>query len=145
YQSETVYRTYSVPIEYRNLQTSTIIPVDSVPMEARITLAGAEQAFRTINRAEIVVSFNMTNKDTGISELLITRQNLNLPANIDLYEVTPKSLDVKERELANIRVPVHVATTGRLPDEKMLASVTSIPEQVDILMDNSNRIVLDSI
>src|SRR5699024_6544085 len=75
FQNENVFRTFSVPIEYRNLSTSEVVLKDSVPSEARITLSGSEQAFRSLDPSQIAVSFDMANQDTASTELLITPKN----------------------------------------------------------------------
>src|SRR5699024_2510125 len=49
YPSETVYRTYALPIEYRNLESTRFSLQDSIPLKPRVTFAGPEQVFRTLD------------------------------------------------------------------------------------------------
>lgn len=145
YPSETVYRTFSVPIEYRNLQSSNIVLQNSIPTEARITLSGPEQAFRSLDPSVLTVSFNMAAQDTGSEELLITQNNINLPADLNLYEVAPRSLEIEARRFREVQLPVKVPTKGRLPNQASLTSLKPAPQKIDILVDNSNKDLPDSI
>lgn len=138
YQTETVYRTFAVPIEYRNLQSSNIVLQDSVPLEARVTLSGSEQAFRLFDPSQLVVSFNLAGK-IGANELDITEQNINLPSDLRLYEVIPRSLKVKARKLQEIALPVKVPTRGKLPNQLSLISMKPESSQITILADTSNK------
>ncbi len=132
YQTETVYRTFSVPIEYRNLQSSHIILRDSVPLEARVTLSGPEQAFRLFEPSQLVVSFNLAGK-AGADRLDITAKNLNLPSDLNLYEVTPRSLEVKARKLEPVTLPVNITTRGQLPGSLSLQSMKTEPDSVVVM------------
>ncbi|HEX6981233.1 MAG TPA: diadenylate cyclase [Balneolaceae bacterium] len=145
YQTETVFRTFSVPIEYRNLNSSNVVLQDSVPSEARITLSGSEQAFRSLDPSQLVVSFDMAEQDTSSDELLITQNNLNLPADLNLYEVNPRALELEAREFEEVQIPVKVSTRGILPNQMEIVSLTPSPRQIDVLVDNSSQNIPDSI
>lgn len=138
YQSETVYRTFSVPIEYRNLQSSNLVLQDSIPLEARITLSGSDQAFRLFDQSQLVVSFNLNNY-TGDDELVITESNLNLPSDLSLYEVSPRSLKVRVQKLKKYTLPVEIPTQGTLPNMLSLISITPERDSISVLALDSTR------
>lgn len=138
YQTETVYRTFAIPIEYRSLQTSNIILQDSVPLEARVTLSGSEQAFRLFDPSQLVVSFNLSGY-TGTRELDITENNLNLPSDLKLYEVSPRSLKIKARQLQEVQLPVKVPTQGKLPNQLSLISIKPGKTSITVLADELNK------
>ena len=138
YQTETVYRTFSVPIEYRNLQSSNIVLQDSVPLEARLTLAGSEQAFRLFDPSALAVSFNLSNY-SGDSNLNITEQNVNLPSDLSLYEVSPRSLKIKARKLTQHTLPLKIATRGSLPANLSLISIKAVKDSITVLTEDSNH------
>lgn len=131
YPSGTLYRTYSVPIEYRNLQTSNIAVVDSLPMEARVTLLGSEQAFRSLDPSELVISFNLEEETPTSNELSITQNNLNLSNDLELYDVTPKKLKIKT--VRQIQRPVKIATLGNLPGSLEISELTADPKSVTLI------------
>lgn len=92
FQPGTVYRTYEVPIEYRNVSKKTSSLQESMPVTIRITLSGPGQAFENFNADHLVISFNLKSKKAKDGVLEITNHNLNLPRDIHLYEADPKEL-----------------------------------------------------
>lgn len=138
YQTETVYRTFAAPIEYRNLQSSNLVLQDSVPLEARVTLSGSEQAFRLFDPSQLVVSFNLSGY-SGADELDITESNLNLPSDLKLYEVSPRSLKIKARKLHEVKLPVQVPTKGELPSQLSLVSIKPEKSNITVLTDQPNK------
>lgn len=125
YQTGTVYRTFSVPIKYVNLQTSNIAVQDSLPMKARVTLSGSEQAFRSLDPNELTVSLDLNEEDLNSNELTITQDNLNLSNGLRLYDVTPKSLQIKKEGIKRMQLPVKISMNGNLPDQLELKSVNA--------------------
>ncbi len=145
YQSETVYRSFSVPIEYLNLQSSNVVLQDSLPLEARVTLLGSEQAFRSFDPSKLVISFNMIEDILSSDELMITQDNINLPSDLQLFDVTPRSLNIEAREVTVIQLPVKIPTQGDLADDLELMSLNSTTKSVSILADQSADSLPDSI
>ncbi|MDZ7681975.1 MAG: diadenylate cyclase CdaA [Fodinibius sp.] len=142
YPSGTVYRTFSVPIEYLNLQSSNVSLQDSLPMQARVTLSGSEQAFRSLDPSELIVSFNLSEERLKSNELAITENELNLSKDLQLYDVSPKTLNVEPVKKAQL--PVKVSLQGSLPDQLELAEVSVKPHQVTVTTPQE-RSTLDSI
>ncbi|NGP76017.1 hypothetical protein G3570_05210 [Balneolaceae bacterium YR4-1] len=138
YQSETVYRTFSVPIEYRNLQSSNLVLQDSIPLEARLTLSGSDQAFRLFDQSQLVVSFNLTNYSRG-EELVITESNVNLPSDLSLYEVSPRSLKVRAQRLKEYTIPIEIPTRGTLPGRLSLISIKPERDSMNVFAVDSTR------
>ncbi|MGE5432046.1 MAG: diadenylate cyclase [Syntrophomonadaceae bacterium] len=114
YQSDKVYRSETVPIEFRNLRPDLALE-DPVPMEGRITLSGSEQAFRLINTKNLIISIDCERLEKGENEIMVARDNLELPSGVDLYSVEPRVLKIKADAMKLMRVPVKVQTMGRLP------------------------------
>ena len=137
YQSGTAYRTYEVPIEYRNLKSSNIMLQDSVPVQARVTLSGPEQAFRTFDKNQLVISFDLATEDLSNGELEITNDDINLPADLQFFEASPPTLKLQTRNLNRIKIPVKIPKSGKLRSSLELISITASPTAVDILADTS--------
>lgn len=129
YQSDKVYRTFTVPIEFRNLR-SDLAMEDPVPMEGRVTLSGSEQAFRIFNPSNLVISIDMGRLEKGENEIFVAKDNLELPSGINLYRVEPRILKIKADEMKLIRVPVRVQTLGRLENHMKLLNLTPEPSTV---------------
>ena len=140
YQSGTIYRSFSVPIEYRNLQTSNATVQDSLPIQARVTLSGPEQAFRTMDPSDLVISFDLSNENIPSDELLITENNINLSNDFRLYDVNPKSLDISTQKVIQAQIPIRVPVSGTLSDQLELTSINPVPELVTISIPSGNTI-----
>lgn len=143
YQPETVYRTYSVPIEYTNLKSSNVMFQDSMPVEARVTLSGQEQAFRSLAPSELTISFDLQKHNLTDEELVITQSSINLPNDVQLYDVTPRSLKLEPKDIR--QRPVKVAVQNQLPDDLELVSINAETSNIDILAGQSDGSIPDSI
>jgi hypothetical protein len=96
YRTGTVYRTYTVPIELRNLP-DTLSLQEPVPAEATVTLAGSEHGFRILEKDNLLISFDLSDIDSGLTELTIQDKRLNLPGDLKLYRVNPEQIWVRAR------------------------------------------------
>ncbi|MCW9708354.1 diadenylate cyclase [Fodinibius salsisoli] len=144
YPSETVYRTYAVPIEYRNLESTNIALQDSVPLKARLTLSGSEQAFRTLDPSDLVISFDLASEDVDDNELEIERDDINLPADLQFFEASPPILRLQRQYFVSQELPIKVPLKGQLKEGLELISLTSSPNTVTVLVDTAAT-QLDSI
>lgn len=129
YQSDVVYRSYKVPIEWRNLQSNLEV-LETEPQEARITLTGSEQAFRNFDPQALAVSLDLERLKKGINKFLIADDNLTLPRDLKLYNVEPQVVRIKAEEMTGVWVAVRVQTTGRLPGNKKLVSISANPRSI---------------
>lgn len=140
YQSGTVYRSFAVPIEYHNLQNSKTVVQDSLPMQAQVTLAGPEQAFRSMNPSDLVITFDISEENLTKGELLITESNINLSGDFRLYDVNPRSLKISARDVELIQLPIKISVTGTLPDQLELTSLRAKPEIVTVFAATDSNI-----
>lgn len=144
YPSETVYRTYAVPIEYRNLESTNIALQDSVPLKARLTLSGSEQAFRTLDPSELVISFDLASEDVEDDELEIESDDIDLPADLQFFEASPSTLKLQRQYFISRELPIKVPVKGELKEGLKLISLTPSPNTVTVLIDTMST-QLDSI
>lgn len=143
YNADTIYRTFNVPIEYRNLNASNVVLQDSVPIQARVTLYGPEQAFQLLNPSELVISFNLDSNSLTSDSLVITENNIDLPSDLNLYNVTPRSLKVTKSKFTSANIPIRVPTEGKVPPGFSLQSISTVPKTVPLLFQPGET--LDSI
>jgi len=137
YPSETVYRSYDIPIEYSNLESSSYALQDEVPLQARVTLSGSEQAFRNFDPSRVLISFDMTSEDTEDLKLDIDNSNLKLPSGLRLIEADPASLNLRERYFVATDLPVKVPTTGTIKEGFEVESVIPSPTFITVLIDSA--------
>ncbi len=129
YSGDIVYRSYEVPVEFRNLPAGLSLQRDTA-LTALVTLAGSDQALRRLDPAQLAVSFDLAEPELGENELLITEEQLRLPSGVRLYDVSPRELEVGIRRQVAVELPVRVRTTGTLADSLVLVSE---PERITLL------------
>lgn len=138
YQSEIVYRTYLVPVEFRNLPENYSLE-DPSALETRITLAGSEQAFRLLDPSALAVSLNLGNLEVGNNEFLVSESDLTLPSDIHLYDADPREIKIRGREMKEALVPVEVKTSGKIPGNRTLQDISVNPESVRLLVPEKSK------
>ncbi|WP_164103267.1 diadenylate cyclase [Candidatus Laterigemmans baculatus] len=87
----TIHRTFVVPIEYRNLPESLAIDEDA-PSEARVTLAGPEIAFRSLDPSLLLIALDVSQVRRGFNQLLITENDLRHPPQLQVEFLSPRDI-----------------------------------------------------
>ncbi|MCS7468491.1 diadenylate cyclase [Stieleria sp. ICT_E10.1] len=100
YDPHTVQRTFIVPVEYRNVAKQLEIDA-SAPNECRVTLSGSDRDFRFLDPASLKVSLDLSNSQAGYHEILLSEQNIQLPANLFPYRIDPRVVLLK----MNVKLP----------------------------------------
>jgi len=132
YQTGNLYRTFEVPIEFKNLKSSKIALTDSVPVNARVTLSGSQQAFRLFDPSQLVISFDLSKVNPNSKDLTINRNNMNLPADLHVYETLPQTISIHKKKYKARLLPVRVDTTGNLPKGLTLEGISANPSNVHV-------------
>ena len=89
YDPHTVQRTFIVPVEYRNVAKQLEIG-GSAPNECRVTLSGSDRDFRFLDPASLKVSVDLGSSQAGYHEILLSEQDMRLPANLYPYRIEPR-------------------------------------------------------
>jgi uncharacterized protein (TIGR00159 family) len=137
YPWETAIRSYEVPIEFRNLQSTNIILQDSVPSKANIRISGSEQAFRTLEPSDLIISFDLAGENISEGGLEISEDDINLPTDVRLFEAVPSVIKLSSTKLSAVELPVRVPTSGTLRSGLELISVKADPAAVKLLADTT--------
>lgn len=88
HHSETIYRTFVVPIEYRNVPANVDVARD-LPREAQITLAGSAGAFQFLPPETLRVSLDLAEVAHGRFEFPLTDKNLPPPPGLSIFRIEP--------------------------------------------------------
>lgn len=101
YQTDTIQRTFVVPIEYRNLPEGWEI-LDPKPTHAEITLSGTEPTFSMLDPAAFALSLEIGRGEFGDGQQSIvvweTEPNLkNVPKELTLEDIVPRTVRVNIR------------------------------------------------
>lgn len=133
YSPDVVYRTYDVPIAFRNLPPNWALEND-VPSNVQVTLSGTEQAFTLLDPASLIISFDLSEPMEGLNTLVIDDDNLQAPAKFNLYNVNPQEIHVEALRQVPVALPIQVRTTGTLPDSLELLGLRPTPDSITLLL-----------
>ncbi|MFX0208165.1 MAG: diadenylate cyclase, partial [Candidatus Hodarchaeota archaeon] len=93
YGSKSVYKTYTVPIEYSVLP-STLAVKEIYPKEVDVTLSGEHRAFYFFNPKQITVFLKLWNLEKGLHEIKIADSDLLFPKKFVLEGIEPPAVKV---------------------------------------------------
>jgi uncharacterized protein (TIGR00159 family) len=134
YEPETVYRTFRIPIEFRNIPKNLMLQTPA-PASTQVTVFGAARAFRLLDPPSLAVSFDLSEVETGTQELTVTEEHLHqLPGNLRLYRADPWIVRLQVKRLQAAEVPVVVQTEGDLPPKLELVALTPDPARVKLMV-----------
>jgi uncharacterized protein (TIGR00159 family) len=89
YRVETIQRTYTVPIVYRNASPDHQ-PAEPRPTSAEVTLVGSERVFDMFDPSTMLLSLDLSRAEGGSLE--ITARNLNRPSGLTVTQIVPDSV-----------------------------------------------------
>jgi uncharacterized protein (TIGR00159 family) len=119
YSTETVQRTFQVPIAFRNVPADWILEHDTLA-EARVVVSGPEQAVRRLDPDNLVISLDLSDPKAGVNERLIDEDDLGLPPELRLSDVEPREVRVVARRQVSLELPVQIRTISTLADSFVL-------------------------
>lgn len=125
----TVQRTFSVPIEYRNLPEAMDIK-DSDVTEAKVTLDGFQRAFNLLNPSSLRLSLDLSQIEPGAQAIAIDKSDLNLPPNLTFLRSVPRSIAVDVESWTAKMLKVEVNQIGRLAPHLRKYELTPAPDKV---------------
>lgn len=133
-------RSFDVPIEFKNLQSSNVVLQDSIPSQATIRVSGSDQAFRTLDQSGLLISFDLATENINDGILEISGENINLPADLRFFEASPPTLSLRPQKFSTLEVPVKITTTGTIRSNLQLVSLTASPSVIQVLADTTNNL-----
>jgi len=93
YDNNQIYRTFVVPIEYRNVPKS--LPLgDNLVNDARVTLSGTENAFRFLAPSTLSISIDVEAMASGQRRFSISESMVRVPSNLRVTGIEPRAISV---------------------------------------------------
>ncbi|PIQ81940.1 MAG: hypothetical protein COV76_06295 [Candidatus Omnitrophica bacterium CG11_big_fil_rev_8_21_14_0_20_64_10] len=129
YQSETIHRTFIVPIEYRNLPKDWRLEWTR-PSEVRVTLSGSDRAFQLFNPSTLILSMDLAGVQEGPQQLVVQEEAVRIPANLSVYQIDPSVVSLEARPVTIVRLPVLAQTVGEFRQGVRLIGIQVAPQQV---------------
>ena len=133
YSPDTVSRTLSVPVEFRDLPDDWELREVS-PEAVQVTLVGPERVFALLDRETLAASFELTTPREGVQRFTVSEEGLGLPAGVRLNSVNPQQVRAETRQLMRAEVSVEVPTFGSLPGSLELTELRAEPQTVTLLI-----------
>ena len=136
---ETIHRTFTVPIEWRNLPAHYF--VDSIrPVETKVSLSGSERDFN-FDPSSMIVSLDLGTVHEGMQDIAIPKWSLmNKPAKVQLNRIEPQAIKVKAYAMTAIDLPVKVRMENKLPDNLQLINVAAEPSKIKIMAPKNRKV-----
>ena len=132
-QGEVLERTFNVPIEY-TLTSPDLVLVGEKPNDVRLHLAGPRTTLDGLTSSQLSVKIDLSNAVPGKQSFLVTENNVRLPKNLRLLDVSPPSVELTLAEIVKREMPIKPQLVGRLPASLVIAGITVNPEKVIALL-----------
>lgn len=84
--------------------------------------------------AQLSVKIDLSNAVPGKQSFLITDENVRLPKNVTLLDVTPSSLELTLAKIVKREIAINAQLVGRLPAKLEIAAVVVKPNRVQALL-----------
>lgn len=132
YRTETVNRTFTVPVEYREVPSNWIIEAP-VPSAVQVSLSGMERAFN-FDASRLAVSLNLNNPRENYQILPVSVEDVNVPSGLKVNQILPHAITLRAYKVEPFMVPIKVATRGRVESSQAISSIQIRPDSIKILV-----------
>jgi uncharacterized protein (TIGR00159 family) len=137
FKVETVNRSFTVPVEFRNLPKYSIID-NQYPAEVQITVSGAERLFN-FNPTSLVVSVDMSTVTSGQQTVRIEKQHINLPEGIKIQKISPTTISLESQLFTPVEIPVKCKISGDVKIGYKIIETKVQPPSVKLLVPSAGR------
>lgn len=130
---QVVEKSLTLPLEY-------IPPAEGLqllgerPEEVRVQLAGPKSEIDSFAMSLPTVRIDLSGMVEGKQTILITRDNIRLPARLSILGSKPAQIVVNLAEMVMKTVPIVPQLVGALPANMKLKEVKVIPDEVQVLV-----------
>jgi uncharacterized protein (TIGR00159 family) len=132
FRAETIHRTFTVPVEWRNLPPNFIID-NPKPTEVRVSLSGTERELSGETNA-MVISLDLGSLHDGTQDIPVNeRAILNKPSGTEIHQVEPRTIKLRAYSLVEMELPVKIRMEKSLIPQLKMLSATADPERVKVL------------
>lgn len=132
-EGESASRSYHVPITLRHAPAALMLEQPR-PASVLVTLSGTERAYRALDPASLMVNVDAEKIHSGAQRVELGQADLELPRGLLLHRIDPDFITIVAHETLKKDYPIHTPTTGSLPAGLRLASVTTKPERVELVV-----------
>jgi uncharacterized protein (TIGR00159 family) len=138
FRAEIVHRTFTVPVEWKNLPTNFLID-NPKPMEVRVSLSGTERDFSGETNA-MAISLDLGAVREGVQDYQVTERTiLGKPPGTVVSQVEPRSVKFKAYGLIEMELPVKIRLEKNLPPNLRLIGMIAEPKSVKVAVPQERK------
>lgn len=121
--------TLDIPVKYVELDPGMEIVSTSVST-VRLHLSGSQLLLESIQPNQVQVQIDLSTATAGYNVFPINAASITLPPGILLTKVEPRAVEMEIDTYLTLTFPVQVDWAGKLDENLILTSATTIPETV---------------
>jgi uncharacterized protein (TIGR00159 family) len=147
YQRESIYRDFTIPIEYLNVPPEWIIEEPKIT-DAKIMLAGPSQAFQLLNTDSLKISLNLSQLQEGKQDIVLTKEMIRIPSNMNVVGIKPGRITLTASRLVRVSIPLEIVTENSPPPGVTIQKITATPSSLKVLLPstvNRNKIKIQTV
>ena len=129
----TVQRDFTVPIQYVNLPSDTVLAEPSIG-EAEITLAGPDRSFDLLNPETLRLSIDVSQLPGSEGSVTLTDRDLGGQGSLTVERIEPEAVPVTLVRLQPVELPVRVRLLGEPAQGLALVAADPAPATVRLLV-----------
>lgn len=137
-ESETVARTFNVPVVYRDVPDGWLLD-DPNPMEVRVTISAKSRSFELVDAKALRFSLDGASIRAGHQSVKLTPSQLELPRGFTVHEIDPESVSFAAHQTIGVEVPVRPQLVGKPPEGLRLKSSQVQPAKVRVMLARRER------
>jgi diadenylate cyclase len=102
YRSQTIYRTFDVPVTF-NLLPAPLVITTCEPPSVNVTLDGQRKDFGFLKASDVKLAFDLLDAKPGRRTLPITVRDLSFPKALELEDIEPRQvlIQINQRPATN--------------------------------------------
>jgi diadenylate cyclase len=135
---QVVSKALTLPVEYGSPSDGLML-VDDRPQEVRVQLAGPKSELDTYIASQPTVKLDLKEMVEGKQTVLLSRDNLQLPARVTLVESKPEQLMLHLAVMVKRSVKVVPQLVGILPDHLKIKQIKVVPSELQVMMPPPKR------
>ena len=142
-QGEILEKVVTVPVEY-TASSPNLTLVGNKAEEVRLHLSGPKSAIDSVSPSHTTVKIDLSKALPGKQSFIITRENINLPKDINLLDVAPSSFELTLAQIVEKELVIKPQLVGKLPDGLKIRSLDVTPEKVKVFSpasDEMNKLI----
>ena len=122
---------YILPLELKNIPNN-MMTIGKIEDRISVRLKGRQGIIRDIDPAKLSVSLDLSKAMEGLRFYNLDPENINVPPNIDIVRIEPKTIKIDMVKLMKKDIDVKVNITGTPPSGYKVKSIAVNPPLITI-------------